>query len=100
MSNVMKIEDIRLRIENRHGDLERLGVATLRLFGSHARGEARAGSDIDLVVAFESPASYDAFMDLKFLLEDALGCAVDLVTEAALRPQLRSRIDRESVRVA
>ena len=57
-------------------------------------------SDIDLLVTFEGPASFDAFMYLKFLLEDALGRSVDLVTDAAVRPQLKLCIEREAVRVA
>ena len=100
MSGELQIADIRQCLAKHQDDLTRLGVAALRLFGSHARGEARAGSDIDLLVAFKGPASFDAYMDLKFLLEDMLGRRVDLVTESALRTQLRSRIDQESVRVA
>ena len=96
----MKIEDIRNRLLERQGELSRLGVTALRLFGSFARGDAHADSDIDLMVAFEKQASFDAFMDLKFLLEEAMGRPVDLVTEAALRPQLRLRIEQEAVRVA
>ena len=56
--------------------------------------------DIDLVVAFTRPASFDDYMDLKLLLEDALERSVDLVTEAAILPRLKSRIDKEAIRVA
>ena len=100
MTNVMKIEDIRSRLLERQSELSRLSVSALRLFGSYARGDARADSDIDLVVAFEKQANFDAFMDLKFLLEEAMGKPVDLVTEAAVRPQLKLRIEREAIRVA
>jgi uncharacterized protein len=100
MGKVMNIEDIRRRLSERQDDLARLGVTALRLFGSYARDEARADSDIDLVVAFGRQASFDEFMDLKFLLEDAMGRPVDLITEAAVRPQLKLRIEREAVRVA
>lgn len=100
MSGALKITDIRQCLVKHQDDLARLGVTALRLFGSYARGEARMNSDIDLLVTFEGPASFDAFMDLKFLLEDALGRSVDLVTEAAVRPQLKLCIEREAVRVA
>ena len=96
----MQIADIQLRLEARRSELARLGVTGLHLFGSTARGEARDDSDIDLIVAFDRQASFDAFMDLKFLLEDTLGRSIDLVTETAIRPSLKSAIDREAVRVA
>jgi uncharacterized protein len=81
-------------------ELSALSVRSLRLFGSHARGEARDDSDLDLLVDFDGPATFDTFMDVKFLLEDRLGRAVDLVTEKAIRPELRTSIERDAVRVA
>jgi predicted nucleotidyltransferase len=47
-----------------------LGVRTLYVFGSVARGEASLGSDVDLVVEFDGPATFARFMDSKFLLEE------------------------------
>jgi uncharacterized protein len=81
-------------------DLEAYGVDSLRLFGSHARDMATDASDIDLVVAFHGPATFDAFMGVKQLLEDKLGRRVDLVTDKAIRPELRGAIEREALRVA
>jgi predicted nucleotidyltransferase len=78
----------------------RFGVRHLAVFGSVARGEATSASDLDLLVDFEGAATFDAFMGLKLFLEDALGVRVDLVTRAALKPRLRSRIESESRRVA
>jgi hypothetical protein len=75
-------------------------VQRLALFGSIARDEAREGSDVDLLVEFDGPASFDRFMDLKFHLEDLLGSRVDLVTTKALGPQLRPAIEKEAIRVA
>jgi predicted nucleotidyltransferase len=77
-----------------------LGVAALYVFGSVARGEARADSDIDVLVEFDGAPTFARFMDLKALLEDTLGAHVDLVTRAALRSQLKPRIDAEARRVA
>lgn len=71
-------------------------VAQLALFGSHSRGEARPESDVDILVAFQNPATFDRYMDLKGELESLLGQKVDLVTEAALRPQLREAIRKEA----
>ncbi len=78
---------------------ERFGVKDLAVFGSVARDEARPDSDVDVLVTFEGPATFDGYMDLKFFLEDLLGCPVDLVTDKAVRPQLRPRIEREAIHV-
>ena len=76
------------------------GVAALYVFGSVARGEARPDSDVDVLVEFQGPATFARFMDLKALLEDTLAARVDLVTRAALRSQLKPRIEAEARRVA
>ena len=81
-------------------ELRRFGVAHAAVFGSVARGEARADSDIDVLVVFEGKPTFDAFMDLQFYLEELLGARVDLVTENALRPQVRHAIEGELLHVA
>lgn len=78
----------------------RFGVATLYLFGSRARNEASSGSDVDLLVEFEGPPSFDRYMDLKIHLKDLLAAPVDLITVGGLRADLAARIRREAVRVA
>jgi predicted nucleotidyltransferase len=80
--------------------IDRLGVRSLSLFGSMARGENRPESDADFLVEFEGRATFDRYMDLKFLLEDLLGMHVDLVTHKALRPEMRSTVEEEAIRVA
>lgn len=96
----MTSETLIARIQARRVDLARLGVAHLRLFGSTASGVATDVSDVDLLVEFDGPATFSRYMELKFLLEDAVGRRVDLVTTKALRPEMRERIEREAVRVA
>lgn len=78
----------------------RFSVKALSVFGSVARGEAAEGSDVDVLVAFKQKATFDLFMDLKFYLEDMLGRGVDLVTDKAIRPQVRRAIDQEMIDVA
>ena len=80
--------------------MERFGVTRLALFGSVARGTALPGSDIDLLVAFDAPATPDRYFGVQFYLEDLLGRAVDLVTERALRPQLRPYVERDAIIIA
>ncbi len=74
--------------------VKRFGVTRLALFGSTARNEARTDSDIDIVVAFDGPATSKKYFGVQFLLEGALGCPVDLVTKKALRPELKPFIER------
>ena len=81
-------------------ELAAFDVASLRLFGSHARDAAGNDRDIDLAVAFKGPATFDRFMGLELFLEDHLGHKVDLVTEQAIRPELRPAIERDAIRVA
>jgi hypothetical protein len=76
------------------------GVLELSVFGSVIRGEATPLSDVDILVSFDGPATFDRFMGLKLFLEDQLGARVDLVTSKALRPELRCIVEREAVRVA
>ncbi|MBC8212378.1 MAG: nucleotidyltransferase family protein [Gammaproteobacteria bacterium] len=79
--------------------VKRFGVTRLALFGSTVRGEARSDSDIDIVVAFDGPATSEKYFGVQFYLEDELGHAVDLVTEKAMRSELRPFIEREAVNV-
>jgi len=79
---------------------QRFSVKRLAVFGSVAREEAGDTSDVDVLVAFDQKANFDLFMDLKFYLEELLGTEVDLVTDKALRPQMREVIEREIIRVA
>lgn len=76
--------------------LKNLGVRRLGLFGSCARGEATAGSDLDFVVEF-SEKSFDGYMDLKSLLEDLFRSRVDLVIISSIKPRLLPIIQQEIV---
>ena len=85
-----------------HGKPElqaRFGVTRLALFGSTGRDTAGNSSDVDILVAFDGPATSKRYFGVQFYLEDLLGCPVDLVTEKSLRPELRRWIERERVNV-
>ena len=75
------------------------GVRSLALFGSYARGEASADSDLDFLVEFEKK-SFDGYMDFKAYLEGLFGRKVDLVLADAVKPRLRSGILAEAVHAA
>lgn len=78
---------------------QQFGVTQLALFGSTARNEASDNSDVDILVSFDGPATSARYFGVQFYLEDQLGCSVDLVTEKALRPELRPFIEKEAIDV-
>ena len=78
---------------------ERFGVARLALFGSTARDTAGPDSDIDVLVAFDGPATSERYFGVQFYLEDLLGRSIDLVTEKALRERLRADVERDATAV-
>ena len=80
--------------------VRRFGVTDLALFGSLARDSASAGSDVDILVRFNGTATSKRYFGVQFYLEDLLGRPVDLVTDKALRPELRSFIEREAIHVS
>lgn len=77
----------------------RYGVTQLALFGSLARDAAHNDSDVDVLVSFDGPATSQRYFGVQFYLEDLLGRPVDLVTEKALRAELRPFIEKEAIRV-
>ena len=80
-------------------ELEGLGVRRLALFGSFARGHARSGSDVDLLVELDRK-TFDRYMDVKLFLEDLLGRRVDLVPADRLKPRLREAVLRDAIDAA
>ena len=92
-------EAVRLLAEHKARLVQRFGVSRLALFGSTARNEAVAGSDLDILVGFNGPATSKRYFGVQFYLEDLFHCPVDLVTEKALRPELRPFVEREAVHV-
>ena len=88
-------------LKQRSGELaDQYGVKSLSLFGSVARDQASASSDVDLLVEFDRPTGYFGLFTLQEHLEELLGCHVDLGTLNSLKPRLRERVMGELVRVA
>ena len=99
----MNKQQIISRIQQHEAALRRLGVRSLTLFGSWVRGGQRAESDVDLLYEFEEgQATLAHLLDLQALLEEALGCSVDLVPAKHLSPILARYIggDVEAVFLA
>lgn len=90
-----------LRILHEHrAELDEFNVASLALFGSVARDEARPDSDVDMLVEFDQPVGLFTFIRLQLHLQYLLGRPVDLVTPDALRTPLREHILGEALRAA
>ncbi len=84
-------------LSDHRADIARLGVRSLRLFGSVVRDEARPDSDVDLLVEFDRPVGLLQFFRVQRRLEEILGARVDLVMKDAVKPQLRGQILGEAV---
>lgn len=80
-----------LQIARRHG------VSRIRVFGSYARGDAREGSDLDLLIDIEGPTTPWFPGGLVAELEALLGCRVDVVELEALRTEIRAQALAEAV---
>lgn len=91
-----------LDLLNTHSDeiRRRFHVSSLVLFGSHARDEAREGSDVDLLVDFAKVPSWAEYNQLIDYLEELLGTTVDLLAPNKLKPRMRRYVERDSIRVA
>lgn len=94
-----KDEALKLLTQHKPELIRRFGITDLALFGSTVRDEARPDSDIDVLVSFDGPAISKRYFGVQFYLEDLLGSPVDLVTDDALRPQLRPYVEKELVHV-
>jgi predicted nucleotidyltransferase len=81
---------------------EKFGVKSIAVFGSTARNEAQSGSDVDVLVEFDSRAEIGLFkfIRLQWQLEELLENKVDLVTRGGLFPQLKDSILKEAVYVS
>lgn len=78
---------------------EQFGVERLALFGSTARDSATEKSDVDILVSFSGTADSKRYFGALFLLEDTLGCQIDMVTDSEVRPEIKPYILRDIIDV-
>jgi uncharacterized protein len=96
----MKQENVLQILKQKKPELTtKFGVKSLLLFGSVARNEATATSDVDLLVEFNRPVGYFGLFALQDYLEKLLGCSVDLGTPDSLKPYIKDRVMGELIRV-
>jgi len=75
----------------------KFGVKRIAIFGSTARGDNTAKSDIDIIVEFNKPIGLFAFVELENQLSKLLGRKVDLTTKKALKPSIKKTVLKEAV---
>jgi predicted nucleotidyltransferase len=89
------------RLKAAEPDFRARGAEGLYLFGSVARDEAGAGSDVDVFID-PDPArrfGFDEFMAVYELLQERLGARIDYTTREGLHRRLRPEIEKTAIRV-
>ena len=96
----MELAQVQAVLAEHRAELTELGVQSLYVFGSTARGEAGPESDVDLLVELSRPMGLFQFLAIRYRLEELLGGSVDLVVADGLKPSIRQRVTEEAVRAA
>ena len=96
----MNKDEIREKINNQLPYLKKkYHVKELGIFGSVARGEQKKGSDLDILVEFESSIGFFDFIRLENFLSEVLDSQVDLVSKKSLKPVIKAGILKETLYV-
>ena len=95
----MNRAQILARLRDHAPDLRRHGVVRAALFGSVARGEARSGSDIDIMVELdpERPIDLLAYVGIVQFIEGLFPVPVDVANRAGLKSPVRPNVERDAV---
>jgi len=92
------LEEIRKILrENREEIAREFKAEIVGIFGSYVRSEQKEGSDVDILVRFMEGATLFDFVGVADFLEEKLGMKVDIVSERAVRAELKDAILREVV---
>ena len=96
----MNREQVITKLRAHEGQLKQAGVVRLSLFGSTARGEAGADSDVDLLAAFDETRRISILdiVGIQLNLSELLGCPVDLVEEGRFKARVQQSVEAEAVR--
>ncbi|WP_235071197.1 nucleotidyltransferase family protein [Leptolyngbya sp. Heron Island J] len=92
-------DEVLEQLKAQQSALHELGVASLQIFGSVARDQATADSDIDCLVEFSRPIGLFGLSKIRLFLQDLLQHPVDIGTEDALKKHLRQPVLEDKIRV-
>ncbi len=76
---------------------EQYQVTRLGIFGSYARGEQTAESDLDILIDYEQAPTLFQLVELRSYLSRQVGLKVDLVTKNGLKPRIQAKVLSEVV---
>ena len=96
----MRRDEVIELLRAHRAEIDAFGVKSLALFGSVARDEARADSDVDVLVEFEGPTTFRRHIGLILFLEDLLGRRVDVATQAMLPAEVAKSVKEGLLPVA
>ncbi|MBM3241848.1 nucleotidyltransferase family protein [Candidatus Poribacteria bacterium] len=94
----MRKEEIIKILKEVNGEVQQKYNARVEgIFGSFVRGEEKAGSDVDVLVAFEKSANLLDLVGLSLFLEERLHRSVDVVPHDSIRKEIRDDILKEAI---
>ncbi len=94
---MISMQEVRQRRDDILTVARQNGAHDLRIFGSVARGQANASSDLDILVRFDPDRTLFDHGELVMDLQDLLGVKVDVLDEDGLRPRFRHHVMKEAV---
>jgi uncharacterized protein len=95
----MKRTEILTLVQSHKAQIQELGAKSLDLFGSVARDQATAESDVDILVELNERSGFFEFFQIQHYLEDLLQRPIDLGTIDSLKEHLREPVLNEVIRV-
>lgn len=97
----MTFDDLRRLLEPERDALRAQGVTALYVFGSVARGDAAATSDVDVMIDYDPTCGFNLFdlSGLHIRLSERLGVNVDLITRDSVHRRIKDRVLKEALRV-
>jgi len=97
----MKRSEAVAALKDNEAAVRGLGARALFLYGSTARDQGGAGSDLDIFIEYDKSSRFSLMelVGIKLLLEDKIGANVDIATREGLHPRLRKKIEAEAIRI-